>query len=354
VTIFADISSHQEKPPAGVAVDAYAAGGHDRLLIKATEGAGYANPLFARWWLAAGRAGLARGAYHFALPSMAGGAPLPGTTAAGATGSREADHFVAVLRAAGGLSPRDWVCLDIEDRDDRAAAHAVAFCERMVQLGYPTGVVYSYGAYLAETGLTAAVLPAGWRRLHIAHYGPVGDAAVPLPPGWGREMVVARQYTDGARVPGIPGSVDASRVVREWLTEGDDDVNDADIGRIEAALGEVLKERDQVARDQAFWVNPDPASGETPIRQGNVPRIWATTYRKVGRLEALLVQVVGMLAAAYPQAAAALAAPPGTMPDAEAVFAAVGAWTDADLLADVERAAAARRADLPPGETPLT
>jgi hypothetical protein len=363
--VFADISSHQEKPPAGVVIGAYAAAGHDRILVKATEGRGYVNPFFARWWVAAGRAGLARGAYHFARPSRTGrslaAGPIPdhqmgdgyrahladpseappapaaqaGVRSAGSSAAAEADHFVAVLRAAGGLGPRDWVCLDTEDPDCRtglAAKHNAAFCVRMMQHGFAVGDVYSYGPYLREIGLTAAMLPPGWRRLHIAHYGRVADAVVPLPPGWGRELVVARQYTESARTAGIPGGSDANRVVREWLGRGAGEVDDADVRRVAAAVKGVLDERDARIRGEAFWANE--AAGETPIRQENVPRVWAATYRKAGKVEGMLAEVLQVLAGAGP-------------PGHDAVIAAVAAYTDLGLLAEVERAVEARRAALP-------
>lgn len=211
MTEFADIASYQHGADLGV----YRTAGHDRLLIKATEGTTYTTPDFAYWWAWAGRLGLGRGAYHFGRPSRSSGAA-------------EADRFVAVLRAAGGPGPRDWVCLDAEDPDDHGnlgGRHAGDFCARMAAHGYPAGVVYSGTWYATPVGLTAAVLPVGWRRLHLATYNAaIADAAMPLPRGWSREQVVARQYTSQAVQPGIPGRSDRSRVLREWLTTGDDDM----------------------------------------------------------------------------------------------------------------------------------
>jgi GH25 family lysozyme M1 (1,4-beta-N-acetylmuramidase) len=220
---FADISSYQQ----GADIAAYAAGGFRRILLKATEGTTYTNPYFDSWWRKAGAHGLSRGAYHFALPSKSGGAA-------------EADHFVNKVRAAGGLGPRDWVCLDTEDPKERggaAAEHAARFCERMVALGFGFGVVYSGTWYLEPAGIRAAKLPEGWRQLHIANYSRVPDTAVPLPNGWSPEHVVARQYTDKAHLPGIPGGVDANRVVREWLKE--DVVTPEQMKELKDAVGAV-------------------------------------------------------------------------------------------------------------------
>lgn len=317
---FADISSHQS----GADLAAYARG-HRRILLKATEGTSYTNPHFAAWWRLSARLGLARGAYHFARPSsgrgllpddadggseMGGGyrayraagggddedavagattedAPTPRAVGVSAwnAGAGEAARFASALRAAGGLGPADWVCLDVEDpreRGPRAAAHAAAFCARMAELGFGRGVVYSYAPYVAGTGLTPSMLPPGWRRLHVANYGPTPDSRVPLPPGWGRELVVARQYSESARQAGIPGGSDANRVVREWLPapasaapEEDEDVvrdeDKLDIARL------VLHE----LRTQVFDVRPE-------IRQGNAGHVIGQTYNKVGDVQATL------------------------------------------------------------------
>jgi len=58
--------------------------------IKATEGSSYRNPYFSSQYNGAAKAGLIRGAYHFANPS-------------GATGARQADYFVRY----GGAWPGD-------------------------------------------------------------------------------------------------------------------------------------------------------------------------------------------------------------------------------------------------------
>lgn len=203
MTSFADISSNQP----GADLRAYAAG-HDRILLKATEGATYTNPYFAAWWVLAGVLGLARGAYHFARPSAS-------------AGDVEADRFADLLVSVGGFGTRDWVVLDTEDDRsgglERAPIHAAAFTGRLVARGYPTGLVYSYRPYLVGSRLTAALLPPGWRRLHLADYSAGTDASLTVPTGWTRAQIVARQYTDAASTPGIPGGSDYSRVLTEWL-----------------------------------------------------------------------------------------------------------------------------------------
>ncbi|MEX5712263.1 GH25 family lysozyme [Parafrankia sp. FMc6] len=266
---FADIASPYQD---GADLAVYAAAGHDRIVIKASEGTGYRNPRFATWWAAAGRAGLARGAYHYARPSRSAGAA-------------EADYFVSVIQAAGGLGPRDWVWLDTEDPDERgpkAADHAAAFATRMVQLGYTGGVIYSYAPYLAGIGLTAAMLPERWRWLHVAHYNAaVADERVPLPLGWVRDQVLGRQYTDKAAQAGIPGASDRNRVLREWLPSAARAIEEDDVRPSE------WTPEDRRAVGQAvldlLWAQMGDV-GPT-IKQGDVGDVVGQTYNKAGDLQ---------------------------------------------------------------------
>ena len=120
---FADISHHQSV----VDLNAYAAAGHDRVFLKATQGLSYVDPTFTARWRQAGALGLARGAYHFAEADNDGGA--------------EFDHFLSVVLAADAIGERDILCLDAEDtaHTSRAAAHAAQFTACAVVRGYPTG-----------------------------------------------------------------------------------------------------------------------------------------------------------------------------------------------------------------------
>ncbi len=198
--IFADISHHQ----AAVDLDAYAAGGHRIIVMKATESDTWTDATFADRWRRAGQLGLTRVAYAF-LRTPVGGA-------------RQFDHLLAVVNAAGGLKPGDLLCQDVEDvgygpddptraaRIARAAACSVEFTSRAVAAGFPVGWTYTGRWYAGPAGLTAALLPPGWRRLWISDTTP---DVVELPAGWTRDQVVAVQYTDHADLPGIPGT-DAS------------------------------------------------------------------------------------------------------------------------------------------------
>jgi len=200
---FADIASYQ----AGANLATYRASGPDRILIKASQGvSGTPNPYFPDWWNTAGSVGLVRGAYHFA------------TT--GHTPADEASNFLAKVQAAGGVGPTDWLCIDAESPSNPTFAHGAyiaAIVTALVSAGHTSGVIYSGTWWLRPAGLTAAMLPPGWRQLHIADYSTTPDGSIGLPPGWTRDQIVARQYTSAATQPGIPGPSDRSRVLHEWL-----------------------------------------------------------------------------------------------------------------------------------------
>lgn len=311
---FADISSWQR----GADLATYARGGYERIVLKATEGTEYRNPHFLPWWAVAGALGLVRGAYHYAQPSMVRSSVLnaetavlghqmgdgyrayveeakeededaqsvtPVLTATRATvqaiqadGRAEAEHFARTLALAG-FGRRDCVWLDTEDPSERgsaAAVHAVAFCWRMVDLGFRRGIVYSYSPYLTGCGLTADMLPPGWRQLHVANYGATPDDRVPLPARWDRSRVVARQYTSSAIQPGIPGRSDANRVVRDWLTPNDEDgtVTEQDKTDIANRVLEAL-------RVQVFSVSP-------PIKQSGPGQTIGASYNKIGDVQSTL------------------------------------------------------------------
>jgi GH25 family lysozyme M1 (1,4-beta-N-acetylmuramidase) len=200
---FADVSHHQTS----VDLAAYQRAGHDRIVLKATEGTAFIDPAFASRWREAGRLGLARVAYHYARARF--------------NGADEFDHFWQVVQAAGGLTSRDRLGLDVEDPDTptRAAVNAQQFALRAVEKGITRGLVYTYRFYAVHNGVTANLFPAGWRQLWLADYtAGQSDADIEVPAGWSRAQIVARQYTDKATVAGIAGLCDASRLLDDWLS----------------------------------------------------------------------------------------------------------------------------------------
>jgi lysozyme len=204
-TNFADISHHNGTPD----LAAYKAAGHERIVIKATEGTGFIDPMFKRNWQLAGKVGLRRVAYHFARAKF--------------NGADEFDFFYKVVQDAGGFGERDSACLDVEDPDTptRAAAEAREFATRAAAKGVTNGLIYTYNYYGVHEHISPTLFPAGWRHMWMADYT-VGqaDSDIELGAGWTRDQVVARQYTDKAIVAGI-GSTDYSRLEHEWLTAVD-------------------------------------------------------------------------------------------------------------------------------------
>ncbi len=115
-----DVSRWQH--PNGAAIDwnAVRQSGQRFVFIKATEGptatqAPYTNPYFAGDWDASERAGLLRGAYHYAQPSLEGGSP-----------ERQARDFVAVTGSMQG--PHDLPpVLDVEATNGLSPAQMAAW-----------------------------------------------------------------------------------------------------------------------------------------------------------------------------------------------------------------------------------
>jgi lysozyme len=207
MTSFADISHHQGV----VDLAKYKAAGHDRIIMKATEGTSFTDSMFTRNWQEAGRLGLKRVAYCYAEAQDNGAADF--------------DHLLDVVNKAGGLKAGDWLCLDVEDVDNgqadynRAQFHVREFTARAVQRGVKDGLLYTGRWYANPAGVDPSDCQPGWRRLWISHYDQsVPDGSILLPTGWTRDQVVARQYTDRATVAGVTGRCDYNRVLKDWLT----------------------------------------------------------------------------------------------------------------------------------------
>lgn len=185
-----DVSIHQGH----IDWPAVAAAGYRFALCKASEGVGWTDQLFWRNWADIRRAGLFRGAYHFARPGLGN---LP---------SAEADWFVQQVHETGDLLPGDVLALDLEDNgvavQEDLAGWALAWLEAVERTTGRRPLLYSYPAYLEQHGLMAApalarfpLWLASWRR------------TPPLaPPPW--RSIAIWQYTSRGEVPGITGFVD--------------------------------------------------------------------------------------------------------------------------------------------------
>jgi lysozyme len=163
--------------------------GVDFAFIKATEGATYTDPQFARNWAAAGEAGVMRGAYHYFRP--------------GTDPVKQAENFLRVAR----IGPNDLpAVLDVETSEGLAGdalLRAVrTWLETVERATGKRPIVYTYPDFWNRY---AAGSP-GPYPLWIASYGR-DQPLVPI--GWNDWTFW--QYTSTGRVPGIAGDVDQNR-----------------------------------------------------------------------------------------------------------------------------------------------
>ncbi|WP_230879082.1 lysozyme [Planomonospora sp. ID67723] len=188
-----DVSSYQ---PSVSWTSVYGAGGRFAY-VKATESVTYRNPYFAAQSEGARRAGLIRGAYHFALPHKSGGAA-------------QADYFV---RYGGGWTGDGRTlpgALDIEFNPYRSS-NGLNTCYGLSP-AQMTGWIRDFSnRYLALTGrrpviytntywwqtCTGGSAAFGDHPLWIARYS---SSAGTLPSGWTRHAIW--QYADSGVFPG--------------------------------------------------------------------------------------------------------------------------------------------------------
>ncbi len=187
-----DVSSYQH--PGGQAISwgsAHASGSATFGFVKATEGAGYTNPYFASDFAGMAAAGMMRGAYHFATPSV--------------SAVTQAQYFVRVsgtLHQRGDLPP----VLDLEATGGLSPTALVAWTQSYLQtvtsLTGRTPIIYA-SSYFWQTAMGNSRAFAGY-PLWIASYG----AAPQIPGGW--SAYTFWQYTASASLSGITGAVDMS------------------------------------------------------------------------------------------------------------------------------------------------
>ncbi len=158
--------------------------------IKATGGSDRVDPWFAREWAAAGKAGMIRGAYHFADPSRPADAQAALVVSTVGT-TREANDLGIVLdlERNGGLNPR------------QLSAWTHAFLSGVERRTGRVPIIYS-GPSFWHTKLRDD-RSFGAYPLWLAHYTDRTPTALP---GWDRWTFW--QHTNTARVPGIPTAVD--------------------------------------------------------------------------------------------------------------------------------------------------
>ncbi|NUS08446.1 MAG: glycoside hydrolase family 25 protein [Nonomuraea sp.] len=104
---------------------------------KATEGGDWTDKWFTRNWSGMRESWLVCGAYHFARPK---GDPI-----------EHARHFLAVIRAAGGLRRGDLVALDLESGDgcrpEQVARYARRWCHHIERHAGLRPFIYTFNSF---------------------------------------------------------------------------------------------------------------------------------------------------------------------------------------------------------------
>jgi lysozyme len=244
---------------------AFAAGGWDFGIAKASEGVTYVEPQFASNWAAMKAAGVVRGAYCFFRSTVGVDDPV-----------QEADFFVQTVDDAGGFEPGDIPALDLETLDNNTAAgvaaNALAWLQRVKEDTGITAIIYTSPRVFDQllnspTGFSTYPLwDVTWNG------GPPKCPNIPASwPGW-----AFWQYAgDSITAPGLPGSMNDGDVFNGTR---DDLIN---FGKSLASV--------PPAPDAGPVVHPDAGAAETPT--GNVTggcAVGATRTQRIGWLAALL------------------------------------------------------------------
>jgi GH25 family lysozyme M1 (1,4-beta-N-acetylmuramidase) len=193
--------------PRGQAIDWVAAkrSGIGYAFIKATEGTTVVNPWFRSDWSGARRAGLPRGAYHFARPAR----PLSTATA----------QARAFLKVSGRLNrPGDMpAVLDLENNGGLPPGELIAWAQEWVRtVQNATGrapLLYTYRSFWRRAAANSTALnhlPL-WLADYSDGHGGAGRPAGPTRPlvgGWPDWAIW--QWTDNGRVSGVAAPVDVN------------------------------------------------------------------------------------------------------------------------------------------------
>jgi lysozyme len=196
-----DVSSYQHPSGASINWAKVAAAGHEFAIVKATEGTWYVNRYFRGDYTAVRRAGMVRGSYHFAQPSR------PVARSAAAQAAFYVSHLgnVATSRT---LPP----ALDLEVDGGLSRTDLITWAQDFLldvrTLTGRTPMIYTYPWFWRS----ALGDPSAFARYPLwmaAYRGSTPDAGTTL---W--------QYTSAAKVSGIRGGVDMSRLLADPATFG--------------------------------------------------------------------------------------------------------------------------------------
>ncbi len=200
-----DVASYQH--PNGAPIDWHrvARAGHEFAIVKATEGTFYRNPWFRADYSRSRRAGLVRGSYHFARPAY----PVARTA------RKQARYYVARLDGSATTNRTLPPALDLETTGGLGRGALVTWAQEfLLKTRKLTGripMIYTYPTFW--TGAMGDPAALARYPLWMASYHAPVDPSATL---W--------QYTAGASVRGIRGSVDMSRLVaspESWSTLAD-------------------------------------------------------------------------------------------------------------------------------------
>lgn len=191
-----DVSRWQHSTGKAIDWAAVQRSGQRFAIIKATGYADRVDPWFAREWAAAGRAGIIRGAYHYAKPSAS-----PSVAVSGDRQAALVVRTVGTTREARNLG----IALDLEDHGglspNQLAAWAHAFLDGVERRTGRVPLLYSYVNFWKTRMANNRTF--GAYPLWLARYS--NKQPAPLA-GW--TQWTFWQHTSSFRVPGIVGPVD--------------------------------------------------------------------------------------------------------------------------------------------------
>lgn len=169
------------------------------VMLKASEGATFTDPVFKGWAARARRAGLRVGGYHFAQPD--GGDPV-----------KEAQHFAAAL---GKITVNDFrPALDLEQNPghlswSQLVAWSRAFNQEFFKITKTLPMFYASKGWIQSMHADVPIGAALW----LAHWSNDGKPFTPTAPfPW--KKVHLHQYTSDGHVKGISGRVDKNQILK--------------------------------------------------------------------------------------------------------------------------------------------
>jgi GH25 family lysozyme M1 (1,4-beta-N-acetylmuramidase) len=280
-----DVSSYQHPYGAKINWSRVKAAGKDFAIVKATEGTYYSNPFFGADYRHSRQAGLVRGSYHFARP----GYPLRTTAQA------QADYYLSKLGSTLSTSSTLPPALDLEVTGGLSRGALVTWAQLfLLRLRAKTGrtpIIYTYPYFWSD----ALNDPAALSRypLWMASYD--GEPSTPS---------TLWQFTPGAKVTGIRGNVDMSRVTAAtstWSAMSDGRVADVWAASAPGRPNHVYATA-AAGSATVHWLPPDTGSaplshywitaspGDTPIRVSALQSSYRVTGLTNGQAYTFTVQ----------------------------------------------------------------